>query len=598
MTFKISRLRVTGSVATAAEINFEKNPLLIRGPSDTGKSYIFQCISYCLGSGSPPEMIPEAAGYDRVWLEVSTNLNDKYTIVRGLVGGGTAIFSGCIEDYDPSKTEKSVDLDINDFVRFLSDVEHRVIVKKTGKKGAITAGALRHWILLSQTDIVLRSSVLGQVVNQTERASTLCVLMTGKDDAAIEVGFSAEEKTRAAGGAEAIEEVIKSLMTSVTNLSAKPELVAALERVDTTIAGLSNQRRSRAGSIAQVRHTLAETADSLRMAERKYSQSSGMLARFSLLDRKYISDLQRLMGLNEGVGVFELMPATPCPLCNTPIENQIDPALIQSEAAIRQRQAFESEAKKITLLRAGLLSTIHAESIIKEGLEQEILVLRARFDLLSAQERNEIGSGIDEFEFSITTLANRRSELFSEIKSIEEIERLRREAVRLEELSRTKSAPINRALIADGNAIAGKVLDLLHAWGFDEIKTVSLNTSKFDMQIDGRTRTSFGQGTRALFLAAYFIALLEYCTENDRPHPGILVIDSPLKNYSDVRDDSDPIVSLTTVRNRFYAWMAAWQGKGQLVIMENDPPLASSKLHIQAFSKKHDEGRYGFFPPL
>jgi hypothetical protein len=598
MTFKLIKLRVSGATVTSAEIEFTDNPLLIRGPSDTGKSYIFQCILYCLGGGSPPESIPQAAGYDRILLEVENQVATKYTVIRGLSGGSSAIYVGAMDELDPANEDSKIDLDSNDFVRFLAEVESRVIVKKTGKKGPVTAGGLRHWILLSQTDIVVRSSVLGQPTAHTERSSTLSLIMTGNDDDAVEVGISAEERSRAAGGAEAIQEVINSLAADIPNESPKAELADAMNRVDATLDGLSNLQRSRADAVSTTRRRLAEVTAELRRVERQLAQSSGMLARFNLLDQKYLSDLQRLVGLNEGVAVFELLPDVPCPLCSTPIEQQIDTNLVQPEAAINQRRAFEAEAKKILALRSGLIATIEVETSIKTDLQNERLPLQSELERLSVIERGQIEAGINEFSVSIATLAQRRSELYSQIRSIEEIERLRREANRLDELSRSKATPISRALATDGNAIATKVLLLLHDWGFEGIKTVSFDASKFDMQIDGRTRTSFGQGTRALFLAAYFIALLEYCVETKRPHPGVLVIDSPLKNFSDARDNDDPEVSKATVKNRFYSWLSNWNGSGQLIIMENEPPLSTAPLHIVTFTGKSGEGRYGFFPEI
>jgi hypothetical protein len=361
---------------------------------------------------------------------------------------------------------------------------------------------------------------------------------------------------------------------------------------------LSNLQRSRSDIVAKTRKELAEVTYKLRSIESRLAQSVGMLARFNLLNEKYTSDLERLVGLDEGINAFQLLEDVPCPVCDTPISSQVAPELVLPQASSYQRRAFEAEAKKILALRDGLLATISAQTDINAKLEAEQVLLRGELERLAKAERAQIEAGIDEFTVSIATLAEKRSDLFSHIKSLEEIERLRREAARLANISRSKTAPISRALIADGDSIAGKVLALLKEWGFESIHKVAFDPAKFDVQIDGRTRTSYGQGTRALFLAAYYIAILEHCVQNNRPHPGIVMIDSPLKNFSDARENDDPEVSKDTVKNRFYSWLSSWEVRGQLIIMENEPPLSTMNLNVLTFTGKTGEGRYGLFPEL
>ncbi|EGQ9532358.1 AAA family ATPase, partial [Vibrio parahaemolyticus] len=48
--FLINRLICTGDNVEDVSINFNPNTHVIVGPSNTGKSYVFQCIKYMLGS--------------------------------------------------------------------------------------------------------------------------------------------------------------------------------------------------------------------------------------------------------------------------------------------------------------------------------------------------------------------------------------------------------------------------------------------------------------------------------------------------------------------------------------------------------------------
>jgi hypothetical protein len=49
-----------------------------------------------------------------------------------------------------------------------------------------------------------------------------------------------------------------------------------------------------------------------------------------------------------------------------------------------------------------------------------------------------------------------------------------------------------------------------------------------DFVIDGKPRGSRGKGLRAISHAAVTLGLLGYCQERSLPHPGFVVMDSPL----------------------------------------------------------------------
>jgi hypothetical protein len=223
--------------------------------------------------------------------------------------------------------------------------------------------------------------------------------------------------------------------------------------------------------------------------------------------------------------------------------------------------------------------------------------LQAALQSQSARERRMIDSGIDEFKVSATELARRRTELYTQVRAFEEIARLTVQAARLEAVSVGKNSRIERQLTQDGLVLSDLVLQLIHAWGFESISQITFDAAAFDIKVDGRRLTSFGQGVRALFLTAYYVALLQYAEKVGHPHPGFVVIDSPLKPFSD-RKQGDPDVPMTTVNMRFYGWLADWAGPGQVVVLENEEPPAELKpvLLPLEFTKMQGVGRRGFFP--
>ena len=62
----IKRLLLAGSNKQNAVIQFTDGINIISGVSDTGKSYIYQCINYVLCSDTLPKDITEAQSYSKI----------------------------------------------------------------------------------------------------------------------------------------------------------------------------------------------------------------------------------------------------------------------------------------------------------------------------------------------------------------------------------------------------------------------------------------------------------------------------------------------------------------------------------------------------
>ncbi len=58
--FVITRLALTGPNRADAELLFRRGLNVVTGPSDTGKTFAFQCIDFMLGASTPPKAIREA----------------------------------------------------------------------------------------------------------------------------------------------------------------------------------------------------------------------------------------------------------------------------------------------------------------------------------------------------------------------------------------------------------------------------------------------------------------------------------------------------------------------------------------------------------
>ena len=86
--FQIRRLTLAGRGVPNAEVQFRKGLNVVSGPSDTGKTFIVQCIDYMLGGKDVPESIPEAAQYETVRLSLSVSADDEEVVLERSIRGG------------------------------------------------------------------------------------------------------------------------------------------------------------------------------------------------------------------------------------------------------------------------------------------------------------------------------------------------------------------------------------------------------------------------------------------------------------------------------------------------------------------------------
>ncbi|WP_175850767.1 hypothetical protein [Burkholderia cepacia] len=518
---------------------------------------------------------------------------EVFTIVRALAGGAEAIYRGTI---DRVGTGPKLKLDCNELIKRLVGVSNSQVFRKAGVKGTITSSPLRHWSLLAQTAIGAKDSVLGDSNSRTERSAALALIMSGVDDTAIETGLSTDQRRAAGGGAEAVRGMIANLKADLPEGIPQQEVEEALARVDATLQALTDQQKSRSQELEMVRRELAELAKELRKCETEMAQSVGLVSRFKLLENKFQSDFDRLVALDESSAIYTLLEDIPCPLCGTTLPSEAKAALASEDTLEQQRKAISAEADKIHRQRIGLAASLEFEESRLARLASEQKSLSAQLDEFSRRERRMIDAGIGEFGHSATELAEHKTLLYTQLRAFKEIAKLTAEAARLDSISAGKNARIERQLTQDGIDVSTRALELLDAWGL-EVNSVSFDASNFDIKVNGRKRTSFGHGVRALFLTAFYVALLEHAESAGRPHPGFVVIDSPLKNYAD-KEPVDSKVPLSTVRARFYKWLSTWSGPGQIIVLENERPPIELRSALQPieFTKTDGVGRRGLFP--
>ena len=153
---------------------------------------------------------------------------------------------------------------------------------------------------------------------------------------------------------------------------------------------------------------------------------------------------------------------------------------------------------------------------------------------------------------------------------------------------------------------AQTVSKVLTEWQFPGQRRVSFDEGAYDLRIDGKLRRDNGKGVRAVTHSAFKVALLMFCRERNLPHPGFIVLDTPLLTYRDpLKNKKDGALSPdeqalqnTSLKDFFFEHLAEVAKLGQIIVVENVdlPTNLSSVAHVETFTGDPSNGRFGLFP--
>ena len=177
----IKALVLSGPHVPPATIRFDRGLNVIAGPSDTGKTYIAQCIDFMLGGSTSPKTIPEAAGYELGSLSIETGDGESIALERSLGGGAFRLIRGGEATTLEEKHQPDREDTISHLLLALSGFTGRRI--RTNARGATRTLSFRdiaRLVIVSEEDIIAeRSPVLsGQ---HTSKTAETCVFRLHPD---------------------------------------------------------------------------------------------------------------------------------------------------------------------------------------------------------------------------------------------------------------------------------------------------------------------------------------------------------------------------------------------------------------------------------
>lgn len=611
--FRVRFLSFFGPQMAPATVKFGPGLNVLYGASDTGKSFVVETIDFMLGGKPPLRELTERLGYDRILLGLETQGGDVFTVQRSADGGSFLLYSGLHEQLPGTDVDARVlsdthsernDANLSSFLLAKSGLTGKHIRKNArNETNSLSFRNIARLMIVTETEITQQRSPLldGNYTADTANTSTFKLLLTGVDDSAL-VSSAArppEELSREAQ-LQLLDQLLDDYRERLKELAKHPdELTAQLEKIEASLNQHAEQLNATETAFQETATRRRELRKKLEEGRDRRGDIGGLLERFSLLDRHYLSDIERLRAIEEGGTLFRVLGTNTCPLCGSePTHQHGNLACDGDTDAIVE--AARKEISKIEVLRAELTVTIRELEREGANFDRRLPTVAQELESLSGAVDRLISPKLAKLRATYSEFSDKRTEVREALglyATVQDIERRRAVLEGMQDNEKMTQTGGTDIPTSSADAFAQCVEAILTEWHFPDAGRVFFDPKARDLVIAGKPRGARGKGLRAITHAAFTLGLLSYCRAHGTPHPGFVILDSPLLAYREPDGMEDDLRG-TDLKEQFYRYLQSLPTDRQVIVVENtDPPDAIKILEqVIMFSKNPHSGRYGLFP--
>lgn len=614
----VRHLVFTGPKVEPAGLDFQPGSNLIYGASNTGKSFTLKSLDFMFGGKKKLPDIKERKGYEGVWLGFTQEGVGDFTLFREISGGSYKLYNGLVKSAQirqKAKTLSSIhdpknDNNLSQFLLKYLELAGKLVAKNAaGEQDGLSFRDLVEILLVNEANIQMEMSPIesGNNINRTKERSVFRLLLTGMDDSSIVTNVNENTfKTSKTARLKMVEEMISNIESKLAeNYPDIDNFPAQINLLDEQFEKIQIELKLAQEPIIKLVEKKQLLSIDISKTSTRLEEVQLHVERFKQLEEVYLSDIERLRALEEASFILSLNSDLDCPLCGAPADMQKHTESLRNIGEMRDASLIE--IKKIELQRSDLIDTVRNLESEKEKLKALLEELKNNLKQVE-KEISQLVPNVNKNHIELRKIIEARDRARKGLSLLEQKDELfvkRKELNSLKKPSKEDNPKLS--LPADEVSEFCKVVsNVLKQWEFPGDCNVSFDYKTYDLRVDGKLRVDNGKGVRAIIHAAFKIALLLYCRDRGLPHPGFIVLDTPLLTYRDPMKnpklgtlaEDEKALAKTSLKERFFEHLASIYLLGQIIILENiDPPENIEDLaHVHLFSGNTEEGRYGLFP--
>lgn len=576
----------------SVEIRFKKGLNIISGSSNTGKSYIYECINYVLGGRKSPKDIIEAREYGRFILEIEGYDGIVNTIVRERKGQITNYnceykeINNNIGQTLLQKFKADNSKNISTVLTNLCNINYsKVISTQTGKINNFTFREMIHLNMIDEERVINTKSIVYDKnggFTKAKNESVFRIITSGKDDSDINSNTKKKkENTNVDFARKFVDEMKKELGENYVESDCLVELNEIGNRIKFTKKEIEDYNKE----INDLKYKIQEKSSEGEVIEKKKAYIEETIKRFKLLKKNHEFDIERLDFIDESKFYLEQLENLECPICGNE-RIQIDNDSNFTEALIAEKRKLLSQINDLEF-------TIFESELQREIYEKELINIKERIIEENDNIENTIKNGLNiKIELLEGLMESKQKlilkyQLNNKVKSLTKL--INDNKSDSENSNNNYKRRIESKVIQEIIDIAKNIL--VDSKVFDNVD-ISFNYSMMDLTINNADKETYGKGYRALINSAFCIAINKYMNNKRLPNLGFVIIDSPLTAFKD-KENKEKINE--EVKVEFYNTLNNIRDI-QIIIIENqEPPVElEDKIVHHHFSGNDSIDRKGF----
>ena len=614
--FTVKKLIVKGIGKKDAVLTFKKGLNVVAGASDTGKSFAFECINYILGAKDTPSKPPEAEGYDTVLLEIQYNNNDEIvTLQRSLSESEKSkiyyIFSNTDNinnaDFESLSSTHKSKKSLSRILLGLCNCTYENILA-SASKGSTQAFSFRdltHITLLNETRVVGKNSPVytsdsKKDFSRTAEATAFHTVIRGNDYKKFDKNEDPKiTKAKLRGQVEELYSLSDTLRLEISDCIKNTQGYEN-EDVKSEIELSKKIIEDKKSIISSEETKYQEYKENYFKLVANLGRIKDNTKKFELLKKNYNSDIERLEFVEEAHSYTDQLINVRCPICHSETNEYSD--MLSTDKSVYY-EALAKEKKKLTVQLSDLEDTINDFTNDTLSISNQVEELQNKLKKSEELIENELNPVIAnvlkklEFLFNIRTyfinINNNQNKITLFKARINELnEKMASKKVN-ENVTEIERLP-NQLL----NSLCDNISMLLSLWNFKN-QDITFDFSKNDVIINGKEKSSFGKGARAIINTAFIIATMQFCLRRNLPHPSFVIVDSPLTTYKE-KDKKQGALNedvVDDIKQAFYKSLSKIGSECQIIIFDNVIPAESiTNIEYHHFTGNDDIDRQGFIP--